>query len=480
MWKSKNKLHKTSNLLKFLSLTKLINKYIISTNNVEKEVFLMKNLKRISIIILLILSMLTINSLATTGTVNAPNGLILRKEASKSGEVIMTISDKSKVEIIEKSEEWYKVKYGNYEGYLFAEYVEAEEEPEQSTTVEEPKAEQPTEETPTQEEPNKTEEIPEQTSEFPKQVQAPSSLKVYILPSITASVVNNIEVGKTITVNKELNDWANITFENKSGWVRKSLIENAVVSEKPEEPKQEETTQTEEPKQNEVTFETKKGYINADMSVNVRESASTSATVLITLNPNTEVKVVGEENDFYKIEYKEYKGYVAKRLISDSQVQVTSRSSASRITNEQEKSQASEQKDVSQASSTAVSQTAGDKIASYAKKYVGYNYASGGTTPSNGFDCSGFVYYVYNACGYSLSRLCSIQAKTGTEVSKSNLIPGDLVFFNNGSNGSIGHVAIYVGNGIIVHAANTRRGVTTDTINSGYYNTYYYTARRAF
>ena len=109
MWKSKNKLHKTSNLLKFLSLTKLINKYIISTNNVEKEVFLMKNLKRISIIILLILSMLTINSLATTGTVNAPNGLILRKEASKSGEVIMTISDKSKVEIIEKSEDWYKV-----------------------------------------------------------------------------------------------------------------------------------------------------------------------------------------------------------------------------------------------------------------------------------------------------------------------------------------------------------------------------------
>lgn len=474
MWKSKNKLHKTSNLLKFLSLTKLINKYIISTNNVEKEVFLMKNLKRISIIILLILSMLTINSLATTGTVNAPNGLILRKEASKSGEVIMTISDKSKVEIIEKSEDWYKVKYGNYEGYLFAEYVEAEEEPEQSTTVEEPKAEQPTEETPTQEEPNQTEEIPEQTSEFPKQVQTPSNLKVYILPSITASVVNNIEAGKTITVNKELNDWANITFENKSGWVRKSLIENAVVSEQPEEPKQEETTQTEEPKQNEVTFENKKGYINADMSVNVRESASTSATVLITLNPNTEVTVVGEENDFYKIEYKEYKGYVAKRLISDTKVQVTSRSSAARITNEQEEVQEN------QTSNMEANQTAGEKIVNYAKKYIGYNYVSGGTTPSNGFDCSGFVYYVYNASGYSLSRLCSVQAKTGTEVSRDNLIPGDLIFFNNGSNGSIGHVAIYAGNGTIVHAANTRRGVTTDTINNGYYNTYYYTARRVF
>ena len=156
MWKSKNKLHKTSDLLKFLSLTKLINKYIISKNNVEKEVFLMKNLKRISIIILLMLSILTINSLATTGTVNAPNGLILRKEAAKSGEIIMTISDKSQVEIIEKSGEWYKVKYGNYEGYLFAEYVEAKEEPKQEepeqTVAEEPKEEQPTEQTPAQEE----------------------------------------------------------------------------------------------------------------------------------------------------------------------------------------------------------------------------------------------------------------------------------------------------------------------------------------
>ena len=146
MWKSKNKLHKTSDLLKFLSLTKLINKYIISKNNVEKEVFLMKNLKRISIIILVMLSILTINSLATTGTVNAPNGLILREEASKLGGIITTVSDKSKVEIIEKSGEWYKVKYGSYEGYLFAEYVVAEEE-----VKEEPKPETVTSETPQEE-----------------------------------------------------------------------------------------------------------------------------------------------------------------------------------------------------------------------------------------------------------------------------------------------------------------------------------------
>lgn len=282
----------------------------------------MKDFKRISIIFLLTIIMLTINSLAITGTVNAPNGLILREEASKSGEVIMTISDKSKVEVTEKSGEWYKVKYGNYEGYLFAEYVNLEddiEEPvveEEKPQTQEPQDEQPVEDNQNQEEPIQTEEPQEQVNEFPKQVQTQSNIKVYILPSVTASIINNIEAGKTIKINKELNEWVNITFENKSGWVRKTLVENAVTLQEQEET-QEEVTQTEEPKQNETTFETKKGYINADMSVNVRETASTSATVLITLNPNTQVTVVGEENDFYKIEYKEYTGYVAKRLISD-------------------------------------------------------------------------------------------------------------------------------------------------------------------
>ena len=118
--------------------------------------------------------------------------------------------------------------------------------------------------------------------------------------------------------------------------------------------------------------------------------------------------------------------------------------------------------------------TEGDKIVSFAKKYIGYGYTWGGTSPSKGFDCSGFVYYVYNSCGYSLSRSCQVQATSGTAVSKSNLAKGDLVFFDNGSNGSIGHVGIYIGGGKIIHAENERTGVRTDTINSGYYNKYYY------
>lgn len=410
----------------------------------------MKKIKKFSIIFILVIAMLAVNSVATTGTVNAPNGLILREEASKSGGIITTVSDKSQVEIIEKSGEWYKVKYGSYEGYLFAEYVTTEEvieESKQETVVNEETEE------PKQKELTKGEEPQEQVES--EQVQIQSNVKVYILPSVTASVINNIEPGKTITINKELNDWLNITIENKSGWVRKSLVENAITA-----PEQEEIPKVE------TTVETKKGYVDADSSVNVREEASTTSNIVTTLLANTEVTIVGEEGDFYKIEYKDYKGYIAKRLITEKSGQVTSRGGETRKVN-------------TEVSSTEYS-LEGNKIANYAKKYIGYNYVSGGTTPSNGFDCSGFVYYVYNSCGYSLSRLCSIQAESGIKIEREDLKEGDLIFFNNGSNGSIGHVAIYVGNGTIVHAANTRRGVTTDTINSGYYNTYYYTARRVF
>ena len=411
----------------------------------------MKKIKKFSIIFILVIAMLAVNSVATTGTVNAPNGLILREEASKSGGIITTVSDKSQVEIIEKSGEWYKVRYGSYEGYLFAEYVTVkeevqEEQKQEAVSTEEPNEELEEQETTKPEEPQTVEQ---------KQVQIQSNVKVYILPSVTASVINNIESGKTITINKELNDWLNITIENKSGWVRKSLVENAITA-----PEQEETPKVE------TTVETKKGYVDADSSVNVREEASTTSNIVTTLLANTEVTIVGEEGDFYKIEYKDYKGYIAKRLITEKSGQVTSRGGETRKVN-------------TEVSSTEYS-LEGNKIANYAKKYIGYNYVSGGSTPSNGFDCSGFVYYVYNSCGYSLSRLCSIQAESGIKIEREDLKEGDLIFFNNGSNGSIGHVAIYVGNGTIVHAANTRRGVTTDTINSGYYNTYYYTARRVF
>jgi hypothetical protein len=117
-------------------------------------------------------------------------------------------------------------------------------------------------------------------------------------------------------------------------------------------------------------------------------------------------------------------------------------------------------------------------IVNFALGFLGSSYVWGGTTPA-GFDCSGFVQYVYRNFGYTLNRVAEAQYKNGVAVSADSLMPGDLVFFsNNGSTSGIYHVGIYIGNNQFVHAANSQRGVVVSYLNEGYYHRYYYGARR--
>ena len=97
-------------------------------------------------------------------------------------------------------------------------------------------------------------------------------------------------------------------------------------------------------------------------------------------------------------------------------------------------------------------------IVAYAKQYVGNPYVYGGTSLTNGADCSGFVMRVYEKFGISTGRNTRQQANNGREISVSEVQPGDLLFY--GSGGEISHVGIYMGDGKIVHAANKNLGIT--------------------
>lgn len=114
----------------------------------------------------------------------------------------------------------------------------------------------------------------------------------------------------------------------------------------------------------------------------------------------------------------------------------------------------------------------GNRIIKLAASYLGTPYRYGGTGPG-GFDCSGFVYYIFKQCGYDLPRTASSQYSLGASISKSMLAPGDLVFFACFSSG-IDHVGIYVGNGQFIHSSSPRSGgVIYSPLNEGfYYNTY--------
>ena len=98
----------------------------------------------------------------------------------------------------------------------------------------------------------------------------------------------------------------------------------------------------------------------------------------------------------------------------------------------------------------------GSEIANYACQFVGNPYVPGGTSLTNGADCSGFTQSVYKAFGYSIPRTSSQQRSAGREVSYSEAQPGDLICY-------AGHVAIYLGNGRIVHASSVKTGIKYGT-----------------
>jgi cell wall-associated NlpC family hydrolase len=105
------------------------------------------------------------------------------------------------------------------------------------------------------------------------------------------------------------------------------------------------------------------------------------------------------------------------------------------------------------------------KLVNYALQFVGGRYVWGGTDPHTGADCSGFVQYVYrHVAGVSLPRVSRDQANSGTAVNSSQMQPGDLIFYTN-SKGTVNHVAMYIGNGQVVHAASRKSGIKISTWN---------------
>ena len=279
-----------------------------------------------------------------------------------------------------------------------------------------------------------------------------------------------------------------LSINGKTGWLRKEKLavqkqEETVPTSVPveETPKDEETTKpetTKEPEQNDTPQETvqenKTAYVSSD-GLNIREEASTESEIVDVLGKNAKVTIVKEEGTWCKITYKNTEGYAPKKYLSDEKVEVTSRSSEARnaeVTNIQEVPVEETKKE------TTTSKTS--ELVKYAKQYLGSRYVYGGTTPS-GFDCSGFVMYVYKQFGVSLPHSSSAQSKKGTKVEKANLQQGDIVFFSDyKTHKGIGHCGIYIGNNQFIHASTEKTGVITSSLNSGSYKTRYVTAVRIF
>ena len=294
--------------------------------------------------------------------------------------------------------------------------------------------------------------------------------KLKIVPVINATETIEVKKDEEVNVTEIINGWVCVETQNTKGWIRKEKILTKAEQEKiAQEQQAAQEAAEQQAAQKQAQNSQKTMYVNAS-TVNVRKEPNTSSEIVTNATMNTEVVVQSEEGGWSKVTVNGRDGYIATNLLSATR-QTTSRSSTTR------RSTTSTPTQDTTASTTSSASGSGAAVVAKAKSYIGYKYVYGGSSPSTGFDCSGFTSYIYKQFGVSLNRTAAGQYSNGTAVSRANLQPGDLVMF--GKSG-INHVGIYIGGGMIVHAENKTTGVTTDTINSGYYNNNYVGARRIF
>ncbi len=182
-------------------------------------------------------------------------------------------------------------------------------------------------------------------------------------------------------------------------------------------------------------------------TLRVREDTSTDSAIVSLVGEGEDLVVEKIVDDWYKVEVDDQKGYISGDYVTISQKLPTA-SSVEELEN-----------------GTGVSDTR-VSLVQYALQFVGNRYVWGGTSLTNGIDCSGFTMQIYARYGISLPHHAASQPGYGTRISASDAQPGDLFFYGSGS--TISHVGIYIGNGQIVHASNARTGIK---ISNAYYRT---------
>lgn len=203
------------------------------------------------------------------------------------------------------------------------------------------------------------------------------------------------------------------------------------------------------------------GVVEAESGyINIREEANTESKVVGKIAKNAICEVVSSEGEWFEIKSGEIEGFISGEYLLTG---VAANEKAEKLMAEGvEFETALTMMEYRYGKGVTDIQM---EICEYALQFVGNAYRWGGTSLTKGADCSGFTLAVYAKYGVSLPHSSKAQANCGTRIDVSEVQPGDLVFYG-GSN--IHHVAMYIGNGQVVHAWNSRAGITTTSM---YYNT---------
>lgn len=317
-------------------------------------------------------------------------------------------------------------------------------------------------------------------------------LRMRVDPSTSSNVVTMVYRGATVEVLEDAVDgWYSVRYDGKAGYMSADYLTvtpnqpQPAPAEAPVEPpapqaEPEPLTEAEEPQaEAEPQAESEAPQAEPDPeeqadgdeaepaglgngkvklssgTLNLRSGPSTKHSCLASIPNGTVLPLLGESDGWYQVTYIGITGYVSGDYIVKTDEALPA---------------------APQASATGL------KIVELAKQHLGKPYVYGATGPKS-FDCSGLTYYVYKQAGYTISRGGSSQFYNGVAVSRSELQPGDLVFFRDPATAGsypMSHVGIYIGNGQFIHASSSKTspGVKISDLSASWYANIYAGARR--
>lgn len=291
------------------------------------------------------------------------------------------------------------------------------------------------------------------------------------------------ESSKVVLTNEVLASKADAEYADAGSDI-KATLEVTAVSQEENEPETETEIEdnqnvaaSENNNQETYNFFSGKAIVVASDYVNIRKGAGTDKEIIATILPDGIIKVKETGSEWTCIVSAGLEGYIKNdyllfgneaadyAMANLDDINATYNAIMAKPVEKETSNNNGGQTNNSASSEAPATETpassgsgVGTDIANFALQYVGYPYVYGGTSLTNGADCSGFVMTVYKNFGYSLPRTADDQSLAGVEVSRENIQPGDLIFYDYGT-GVVQHVAIYTGNGQMVHAANTRLGI---------------------
>ena len=372
----------------------------------------------------------TSGSQAPDATVTGGSVVNVRSGPGTDYDRVTTLAEGKRVAVLDQSGSWCRISVDGATGYIYADFLTrdgaaaANSEPQQSAAPD--------------------------LSVGNATVTGGSSINVRSGPGTGYNRVATVAQNKRVTLLAEEGGWFKVSFDGATGYILGTYLAPdsgalAALTEAEAAEAAQSLGGAETPTESYAAAEASSvaegsargGFITGG-TINIRTGPGTGYDRITTLSTGKRVTILGEEDGWFKVSYDSGTGYVLADYIYEG--------------------------DSLPASSV------GEQVAQMVRQFLGTRYVYGGAAPG-GFDCSGLTMYLYRQFGYSLPHTASGQyANCGYKVSKADLQPGDLVFFtSSGSGGRINHVAVYVGNGEIIHARYSVGEVHSNYLSESYY-----------